>query len=392
MATDDATMRSGASKSILVIFPGALGDLICLIPALRALARHHQGSALELMARAELARFATGRLGVGHGHSIDRRAMVQLFTTKREAEIDITERDAEIDVEARIYFSMFRHVYSFFASEDENFRAALDAASGGRASYFPFRPRGGGHVAAAYLREIGAEISQKASAGAVVRIGKEAAVPLADAEVTAAAGMTEAAAKVGAGCAEVAEAAALDCSFELDREDLDRAEERLARLGLEVGRYMLVLPGSGSAAKNWPAENFVALATALDPRMRSLVVLGPAEAALKPVFLAGPREVDRTAHPQIREKVERGSHGPAVVGNLDLAEVAALARLSRCFVGNDSGISHLAAAAGARGLAIFGPTDPARWRPLGRTTVIRREPLSALTVEEVAAAILEIIG
>ena len=109
-------MGSGASKSILVIFPGALGDLICLVPALRALARRHQGSALELMARAELARFATGRLGVGHGHSIDRRAMVQLFTTKRAA---------EIDVEARIYFSVFRHVYSFFASEKAKIRGRL---------------------------------------------------------------------------------------------------------------------------------------------------------------------------------------------------------------------------------------------------------------------------
>ena len=79
-----------------------------------------------------------------------------------------------------------------------------------------------------------------------MRVVKKAAVPLADAEATAAAGMTEAAAKAaaggaeaakaaadgaeaGAGCAEAAEVAALDCSFELDREDLDRAEERLAR-------------------------------------------------------------------------------------------------------------------------------------------------------------------
>ena len=171
----------------------------------------------------------------------------------------------------------------------------------------------------------------------------------------------------------------MDCSFELYREDLDLAEDRLAGLGLDAGKFMLVLPGSGSLAKNWPAENFAALTVMLAPRIRSLVILGPAEAALEPVFAA-----HWAAH--------GAAHRLAAIADLDLAEVAALARLARCFVGNDSGVSHLAAAAGAPGLAIFGPTDPARWRPLGRTTIIQREPLSALTPQEVGAALLEIIS
>jgi ADP-heptose:LPS heptosyltransferase len=330
--------KSGLSGSILVIFPGALGDLICLVPTLRALARRHPGATLDLMARAELARFATGRLGVGnsrahghaHGHAIDRREVAQLFAAGA----------GPIAAEARAFFGSFDHIYSFFAAGDERFRAALDAASGGRASYFPFRPPGAEHVAAGYLRAIGAEIGSK--------IGEEAA-------------------------------GALDCSFELYREDLDLAEDRLAGLGLGVGQFMLVLPGSGSLAKNWPAENFAALTVMLAPRIRSLVILGPAEAALEPVF---------TAH----RAASGAAHRLSMIAHLDLAEVAALARLARCFVGNDSGVSHLAAAAGAPGLAIFGPTDPARWRPLGRTTIIHREPLSALTPLEVEAAILEIIG
>ena len=93
---------------------------------------------------------------------------------------------------------------------------------------------------------------------------------------------------------------------------------------------MLVLPGSGSPAKNWPAENFIALAKTLVSRITSLVILGPAEAALDGVFA--------------------GSGWPTV-SEIGLNEVAALARLSRVFVGNDSGVSHLAAAAGASGLS-----------------------------------------
>jgi ADP-heptose:LPS heptosyltransferase len=310
---------SAVTRPVLVIFPGALGDLICLVPTLRAIARRHPDAPLELMARAELARFAIGRLGIAHGHSIDRREVGQLFAAQRGA----------VAAEARRFFGSFAQVYSFFAADDAPFRAALDATTEGRAKYFSFRPPGAGHVAAGYLREIGEDLAHP-----------------------------------------------LDCSIELYREDLDLAEDRLAGLGLEVGRYIVgryivVLPGSGSPAKNWPVENFVGLAKTLASRIRPLVILGPAEAALDGVFVAS---------------------GLPTVSELGLNEVAALARLSRAFVGNDSGVSHLAAAAGAKGLAIFGPTDPARWRPLGRTTIIRREPPSALMPEEVAAAMSKIIG
>ena len=303
---------AASTGPILVIFPGALGDLICLVPTLRAIARRHPDATVELMARAELARFATGRLGVTHGHSIDRREIAQLFAAGAGA----------LGAEARSFFGSFAHVYSFFAADDAQFRAALESATGGHASFFPFRPPGEGHVAACYLRAIGENAPTS-----------------------------------------------LDCSFDLYREDLDMAEDHLA--GLEAGRFMIVLPGSGSIAKNWPADNFAALAVALATRIHPLVILGPAEAALATIFAAS--RLPTLAH-------------------LDLGEVAALARLAGCFVGNDSGVTHLAAAAGAPGLAIFGPTDPARWRPLGRTTVIRREPLSALTPAEVAAAVIGIIG
>jgi len=361
---------SNLSQSILVIFPGALGDLICLIPTLRAIARRHPDSALELMARAELAAFARGRLGSlqGHsrsdsqGHSIDRREVAQLFAAGA----------GPIAAEARTFFGSYAHVYSFFAADNEDFRAALDAASGGHASYFPFRPPGDGHIAAAYLRQLDeqADMAMKTDSGE--EIGGEGA-------------------------------AALDCSFELSREELNSARERLASLGLEVGKYVLVLPGSGSLAKNWPAENFAALAASLDPRIRSLVLLGPAEVELGTVFTnywtnywtsdeGACVAANGTADGADNRTDNPAAIGPRVIANLELAEVAALARLARCFVGNDSGVSHLAAAAGAPGLAIFGPTDPMRWRPLGRTTVIRREPLSTLTTQEVEAALLEIIA
>ena len=72
-----------------------------------------------------------------------------------------------------------------------------------------------------------------------------------------------------------------------------------------------------------------------------------------------------------------------------LSTLAGLSRLAAAFVGNDSGVSHLAAAAGAPGVVIFGPTDPDRWRPLGQVRVVRAANLGNLPVPEVASALRE---
>ena len=320
--------RVAQTERVLVIFPGALGDLICLGPALCALARRHHDATLELMAREELARFAVDRLGIarigiarGHSralsgaHSIDRREVAALFAE----EPDLTE--------AARFFCSFTRIYSFFASDDARFRRALEAAAApGVVSFHAFRPAAPGHVAADYLDEIGER-------------GEPPDVPL-------------------------------DAHVEVHADDIAEATQALARLGLGDTRVVLFFPGSGSPHKNWPAENFAALADALPPPLRALVVLGPAENTLEPLFIA---------------------RGIARLRDQPLGTIAGLARLAAGFVGNDSGVSHLAAAAGAPGVAIFGPTDPDRWRPLGRVRVVRALKLADLAPAEVASALREII-
>ncbi len=308
--------RVAQMERVLVIFPGALGDLICLGPALRALARRHHDSALELMAREELARFAVGRIGIGRSYSIDRREVAALFAENP----DLTE--------AARFFRSFTRIYSFFASDDARFRRALEAAAAPAVvSFHAFRPAGRGHVAAGYLDEI----------------GERAASP----------------------------DESLDAHIEVLADDIAEATQALARLGLGDTRVVLLFPGSGSRHKNWPAENFAALASALAPPLRALVVLGPAEGAIEPLFVA---------------------RGIARLRDQPLGTIAGLARLAAGFVGNDSGVSHLAAAAGAPGVTIFGPTDPDRWRPLGRVKVVRALKLADLAPPEVATALKEIIG
>jgi ADP-heptose:LPS heptosyltransferase len=66
--------------------------------------------------------------------------------------------------------------------------------------------------------------------------------------------------------------------------------------------------------------------------------------------------------------------------------VELLSRLApaQAFVGNDSGPGHLAGILGVPTVSIFGPTDPARWRPLGpRVSTVMGSPIDAIDVEQV---------
>lgn len=288
----------------LIIFPGALGDLMCLLPAIEELGRRYPKIEFALMARSELARFAEQRTTIVAGYSIDRREVATLFS-KPSSGWKL----------AHEFFHQFDRIECFLAADNQCFRSSLRLAAKGGVSFYPFRPPGMGHVAECYLRVIGASVTPT-----------------------------------------------LRRPIELLPDDLNGARKKLQGCGLAPGRYILVLPGSGSTHKNWPAENFVQLADKLQPAHRALVVLGPAESALAPAFK---------------------SRSASVLSDLELGELAGIARLARCFIGNDSGVSHLAAAAGARGLAIFGPTDPERWRPLGDVEIIRHDPLENLPVDQV---------
>ena len=133
------------SPRVLIIFPGALGDLICLAPTIDAIARRHHGADIELMARMELAEFAVGRLRITRAHSIDRREVALLF---RDSPDDGREP-------ARRFFGVFERIYCFFSADDPRFRRALiEASVPGATTFHPFRPDAEGHIAGAYLKDV----------------------------------------------------------------------------------------------------------------------------------------------------------------------------------------------------------------------------------------------
>lgn len=152
------------------------------------------------------------------------------------------------------------------------------------------------------------------------------------------------------------------------------AETELGFLGLLGRPFVAVHPGSGSRAKNWPPARFAEVIRDLQGRGLGVLVLG------------GPAD-DGTF-----KRLDTHLHTPAPrLVNRPLEVVAAVLQRARAYLGNDSGLSHLAGLLDLPTLALFGPTDPALWQPLGpRVTVLRHQPLDELAAGDVLAALLDL--
>ncbi len=120
--------------------------------------------------------------------------------------------------------------------------------------------------------------------------------------------------------------------------------------------FAVIHPFSGSPRKNWPLERYRELALRLDMPVR---------------WCAGPEE-------QLDEAVR--------IDNLQ--ELASWLSTARLYIGNDSGITHLAAAVGVPVVAIFGPTDPAVWAPRGDRVRVVSGNLDDISVERVLKSVV----
>jgi ADP-heptose:LPS heptosyltransferase len=148
---------------------------------------------------------------------------------------------------------------------------------------------------------------------------------------------------------------------------------RPAHFGLE-GPYALLIPGASATrpGKRWPAASYAALARWLIARGLSVGLIGgPGEAELAAeIAAAAPGALNLT-------------------GRTDYAQIAALSARAEIVVGNDTGPTHLAAAAGPSTLVLFSAeSDPALCAPRGRRVeVLRADKLVKLSVDQVKIAV-----
>jgi lipopolysaccharide export system permease protein len=143
----------------------------------------------------------------------------------------------------------------------------------------------------------------------------------------------------------------------------EAAAERLVPDG---GPVLAIGPAANWTGKQWPAERFAELA-------QGLTGSGAALARARVAVLAAGQERDQ-AQPVIAAlPAERMLD---LVGAVDLPTAAACLRRCRAFLGNDSGLMHLAAAAGTPTLGLFGPSHAQRYGPWGPKAAFLRTPES----------------
>jgi len=136
-------------------------------------------------------------------------------------------------------------------------------------------------------------------------------------------------------------------------------------------KIAVVHPGSGSPKKCWPLERFLGIISFLDHKgFRGALVTGEAEEKLE-------AEISKIILPQDWIWLRRPP----------LMPLAGLLHSAVLYVGNDSGITHLAAACGTRVIALFRREFETAWKPFGRTLVLSADDIATLPLDKALEAI-----
>lgn len=147
--------------------------------------------------------------------------------------------------------------------------------------------------------------------------------------------------------------------------DLDDMMARLHERSIDPARLLVINPAGGSNpgmvmdSKRWPPGHYAELARRLTGRFGWQVVLvgGPDDGPLVEAAAPAPDT-------------------PRFVGELTFGQIAALAHMAQLYIGNDTGLTHLAAAAGGRAVMILGPSDPARYAPFTPDALALWQPVT----------------
>jgi ADP-heptose:LPS heptosyltransferase len=312
---------------ILVIRGGAIGDFILTLPALKALREAYPDAQVEILGYEHIAALAENRFYAQAVRSIEYGTLSSFFA-----------KNSELPAELANYFASFDLIISYLFDPDRIFENNLRRCGVENLLCGP------------------AKIVETA-----VHAARQLALPIEQLGI-----------EVG----------------DLTEKVFPSIDDRQFAKGFLQFLQQPILaihPGSGSTEKNWPLENWIALFSRNGGVPLTEDKRGEVGNAFSLVVISG--EADRTE----AEALERQWKNREVrfAKNLPLPHLAAVLERS-IFIGHDSGISHLAAAAGANCVLLFGPTDPDIWAPRNKNVQVIRAAngrLSALEIERAEAAI-----
>ncbi len=314
------------SRRGVIIQPGAIGDCILTLRLAGFMKKTLGLGGIDILGHSDYISIFPERTCVDAVRSIETVELHRLFSDKDEFEL--TDGDPLIDV-----FADYAWVVSFMGEADSDFEKNLiftvNCSRSAEVIILSLKPtdKTAGHIADYYVDQFAEQCDVEIEAG----------------ETQGEAGLIKA-----------------------TKADMHKGLEILREAGFEGGEKVAVIAaGSGGREKCWRLENFLEVAKGLDNE------------GIQTVFLFGPAEVERFGDADVKAIEDVGRR----VGDLSLSEVVGLLSQVQCFVGNDSGITHLSAAMGVSTAAVFGPTDPKVYGPVGPDALVFKSDNKAFASE-----------
>jgi heptosyltransferase-3 len=315
-------------QRILVVRGGAIGDFILTLPALKALREAYPDGHIEILGYKHIAALAENRFYAQSVRSIEHGPLASFFA-----------KNSELPAELAGYFASFDLIISYLYDPERIFESNLHQCGVENLLCGP------------------AKIIEKSGHAA-----RQLARPIEQLGITV---------------ADLAE------EIFLSVDDRQFAQEFLRGSSQSI---VAIHPGSGSKEKNWPLENWIELLSSKGGSSKAKNELGNMGKPFSLVVVSGEADTAQTAQLECDWK----DCDVRFAKNLPLPRLAAVLEHT-IFVGHDSGISHLAAAAGANCILLFGPTDPDAWAPRNENVRVLRAQsgrLNDLDVAQVRAAVM----
>jgi ADP-heptose:LPS heptosyltransferase len=300
----------------LIVQPGAIGDCILTLPLAAFMKETLQLGGIDLLGHTEYVGFFPGRSCIDGVHSIDSVDLHRLYA--KTDTFELGDRDALISV-----FSDYAWIATFLGEPDNNFEQNLiytaNCSHSAEVITLSMKPPKDSyeHLADFYIQQF---INQS------------------DLSLTPRPAQT------------------CNCLIRATEADKVTGRELLREAGFNSwGKLVVIQPGSGGQGKCWYLDNFLAIAEELISK------------GIDVLFLLGPTELERFSDTTICDKIDRIAR---ILTNLPLVQVLGVLSCVDGYIGNDSGITHLAAALGITSLVVFGPTNPAVYKPIGPSVTV----------------------
>lgn len=301
--TDTGALQTGMTRSLIILHPGSLGDVLLAVPAMRGLRARHPGQDMLLIARDPVSRLLKACGVIKDWMSFEGPAGVGLFS-----------KGVQLTRELETWLNSCEVAVAWMQDSEEALRAILQGFN---------------------IPQI--RIQSPSSLALQARHQRHRFLETVEGLVDD--GLS-------------------DTFIQIPSRFVEEGTACLQRLGIPRGQtFVLVHPGSGSAHKCLNSESLAVIIQSLDKK------------GLLPVVIEGPADQNAVGH-----VLKASSRRPLILRNLDLTTLAGVLVQARCFLGHDSGVTHLAALLGVRTIAVFGPTDPDRWAPTGGHVMIVRGP------------------